>query len=261
LTVIRGTSVALPALFRPTPEAGKRFVEFFTANIRNANTRKAYARAAAEFAAWCEAAGLTELRDIEPVHVAAYVETLRQRLAAPSVKLHLAAIRMLFDWLVVGQVLAVNPASPVRGPKHVVRKGKTPVLAADEDPAARRPLDGCLSRPRFPANHTCASTPPREPLDCCVVAPPVPWQRSLRLRYSPPRRSVQRPQITTCPQFLCITCGQDRARGAAKRTKCAACIRSPTKRSPRRSSPVVRRCRAAWPRLLLPTARLHGLQP
>lgn len=138
LTVIRGTSIALPALFRPTPDAGKRFIEFFTANIRNANTRKAYARAAAEFAAWCEAAGLTELRDIEPVHVAAYVETLRQRLAAPSVKQHLAAIRMLFDWLVVGQVLAVNPASPVRGPKHVVRKGKTPVLAADE---ARALLD------------------------------------------------------------------------------------------------------------------------
>jgi site-specific recombinase XerD len=54
------------------------------------------------------------------------------------VKQHLAAIRMLFDWLVVGQVLATNPASSVRGPKHSVRKGKTPVLAADE---ARTLLD------------------------------------------------------------------------------------------------------------------------
>ena len=34
---------------------------------------------------------------------------------------------MLFDWLVIGQALAVNPAQAVRGPKHVVRRGKTPV--------------------------------------------------------------------------------------------------------------------------------------
>ncbi|SEP43848.1 tyrosine-type recombinase/integrase [Nitrosovibrio sp. Nv6] len=135
---LSGSTLALPALFAPTPDAGKRFIEFFTANIRNPNTRKAYARAAGEFAAWCETNGLTELRDIEPVHVAAYIESLQLRLAAPSVKQHLAAIRMLFDWLVIGQVLAVNPASSVRGPKHSVRKGKTPVLAADE---ARTLLD------------------------------------------------------------------------------------------------------------------------
>jgi site-specific recombinase XerD len=129
---------SLPALFAPTDQARRRTVEFFTANIRNPNTRKAYARAAAEFAAWCASADLHELQDIEPVHVAAYVETLQLRLAPPSVKLQLAAIRMLFDWLVVGQVVATNPASSVRGPKHSVRKGKTPVLAADE---ARTLLD------------------------------------------------------------------------------------------------------------------------
>lgn len=128
----------LPALFTPTPAAQRRYVEFFTANIRNPNTRKAYARAAAEFSTWCQAAGLTELRDIEPVHVAAYVETLQLRLSAPSVKQHLAALRMLFDWLVIGQVIAVNPASSVRGPRHSVKKGKTPVLGADE---ARALLD------------------------------------------------------------------------------------------------------------------------
>lgn len=131
-------SLELPALFAPDRDAAKRFVEFFTANIRNPNTRRAYARAAVEFAAWCEAGDLRELRDIEPVHVAAYIETLQLRLAAPSVKQHLAAIRMLFDWLVVGQVIAVNPASPVRGPKHSVRKGKTAVLSAEE---ARKLLD------------------------------------------------------------------------------------------------------------------------
>jgi site-specific recombinase XerD len=138
LTRLADPGPHLPALFAPDPEAAKRFVEFFTANIRNPNTRKAYARAAAEFAAWCEENDLREQRDIEPVHVAAYVETLQTRLAAPSVKQQLAAIRMLFDWLVVGQVLAVNPASAVRGPKHFVKKGKTPVLTAEE---ARALLD------------------------------------------------------------------------------------------------------------------------
>jgi integrase len=72
------------------------------------------------------------------MHVAAYIEMLQARLAAPSVKQHLAAIRMLFDWLVVGQVIAVNPASPVRGPRYSVKKGKTAVLSAEE---ARKLLD------------------------------------------------------------------------------------------------------------------------
>ncbi len=128
----------VPALFAPRPEAAKRFIEFFAAQIRNANTRKAYFRAVSRFAAWCQSNGLTELVDLEPVHVAAYVEQLGRRLAAPSVKQHLAAIRMLGDWLVVGQVIATNPAAPVRGPRHVVRKGKTAVLTAEE---ARTLLD------------------------------------------------------------------------------------------------------------------------
>lgn len=131
-------SLELPSLFAPDRDAAKRFVEFFTANIRNPNTRRAYARAAIQFAAWCEAGDLHELQEIEPVHVAAYIETIQRRLSAPSVKQHLAAIRMLFDWLVVGQVIAVNPASPVRGPKHSVKKGKTAVLSAEE---ARKLLD------------------------------------------------------------------------------------------------------------------------
>jgi site-specific recombinase XerC len=57
---------------------------------------------------------------------------------APTVKQQLAAVRHLFDWLVTGQVMPTNPAASVRGPAHSVRRGKTPVLAADE---ARRLLD------------------------------------------------------------------------------------------------------------------------
>jgi site-specific recombinase XerD len=137
VSVVSGAAM-LPKLFAPDPGAARRFIEFFTANIRNPNTRRAYARAAVEFAVWCEKNDLRALADIEPLHVAAYIETLQTRLAAPSVKQHLAAIRMLFDWLVVGQVVAVNPASPVRGPKYSVKKGKTAVLSAEE---ARKLLD------------------------------------------------------------------------------------------------------------------------
>ena len=75
---------------------------------------------------------------VEPFHVAAFIKQLQGKLSAPTVKQHLAALRMLFDWLVLGHVLEVNPAHGVRGPKHVVKKGKTPVLTADEARAARQ---------------------------------------------------------------------------------------------------------------------------
>jgi site-specific recombinase XerD len=115
-----------------------RFIEFFTANIRNRNTRRAYYNAARRFARWCESHGLGDLRQVLPLHVAAYIEEMQRTQSRPSVKQHLAAIRMLMDWLVVGQVMPSNPAAAVRGPRHQVRKGKTPVLSAEE---ARSLLD------------------------------------------------------------------------------------------------------------------------
>ena len=120
-----------PVLFAGSDETETRFWEFFTAHIRNPNTRMAYLMAAYRFADWCETGGLT-LKQIKPMVVAAYIEQLTKTYAAPTVKQHLAAIRMLFDWLVVGQVVPFNPASSVRGPKHVVKTGKTPVLTAGE---------------------------------------------------------------------------------------------------------------------------------
>ena len=129
----------LPApLFAPTPRAARRFVEFFTAQINNDHTRRAYLNATRRFAAWCDARGLHELAAVQPFHVAAFVKELQGSFAPPTVKQHLAALRMLFDWLVTGHVMEVNPAHAVRGPKYVVKKGKTPVLTADE---ARALLD------------------------------------------------------------------------------------------------------------------------
>src|SRR3954470_11967080 len=132
------TGPVVPALIADAGDgAAKRFFEFFTANIENANTRLAYAQAVAQFLRWCEERQLT-LRTIEPIAVAAYVQEMKGRLATPSVKQHLAAIRMLFDWLVTGQVVPLNPAASVKAPKHVVKKGKTPVLSAED---ARKLLD------------------------------------------------------------------------------------------------------------------------
>ncbi len=122
----------IPSLIADAGEqAARRYVDFFTANIRNPNTRRAYARACSRFFAWCEDRRLT-LPAIRPFDVATYIEALQQTHGAPGVKQQLAAVRMLFDWLIIGQIVPVNSASAVRGPKHVVKVGKTPVLEPAE---------------------------------------------------------------------------------------------------------------------------------
>ncbi len=133
LTLPGGWAVeGLPAIVeRAGPAAAERVVEFFTAQIRNANTRAAYAKAVTRFFTWCDERGF-ELDEISPVAVAAYVEELQGVYRAPTIKQHLAAIRRLFDWLVVGQVVPWNPTAAVRGPTHVVKRGKTPVLQPGE---------------------------------------------------------------------------------------------------------------------------------
>jgi site-specific recombinase XerD len=131
-SALRSTLVVPAAIAHAGDHATRRFLEFFAAQIRNKNTRMAYYRAVCSFFAWVDQHRIGELADIEPVHVAAYIEGLQATAAKPTVKQHLAAIRMLFDWLIIGQVLAVNPAHAVRGPKHVVRRGKTPVLTEEQ---------------------------------------------------------------------------------------------------------------------------------
>ena len=138
ITTSGGAEIVLPQVIVDAgPQVTARFLEFFAGRIANARTRAAYGRAVGQFLGWCEARGLG-LRDISPLHVAAYIRTHPG--SAPTLKQHLAAIRMLGDWLVVSQVLPVNPAAAVRGPKHVVTKGATPVLS----PAEARKLLGSI---------------------------------------------------------------------------------------------------------------------
>mgnify|MGYP000925866229 CR=1 FL=1 len=127
-----------PVISRAGERASNRFIEFFTANIRNRNTRAAYAHAVSAFFLWMENRNL-RLEAVSPVVVAAYVE--QHRGADPSRKLALAAIRMLFDYLVTGGILPMNPASSVKGPKHSSKRGKTPVLDQDQARALFESID------------------------------------------------------------------------------------------------------------------------
>jgi hypothetical protein len=92
-----------------------RYIDFFTSNIRNPNTRRAYARACQTFFAWCDERGLG-LTTIRPYDVATYIESRGLTHSAPDVKQQLAAVRMLFDWLITGQVVPHNPPPPCAGP-------------------------------------------------------------------------------------------------------------------------------------------------
>lgn len=131
--LVKLTPTALPDLVRAAgPRAETRFMEFFLSHHHNANTRKAYGIVVREFLTWCQGGGVTGLGDVQSLHVALYINELRATKSAPTVKQHLAAIRALYDWLVVGQVVPANPAASVRGPTHSVKRGKTPVLEPTE---------------------------------------------------------------------------------------------------------------------------------
>ena len=124
---------ALPAIITAAGDRAElRYLEFFAATIRNPNTRRAYSRAVSDFLEWCAGYGVPSIADVQPLHVATWVEQQTKTHAAPTVKQRLAAVRQLFDWLVTGQIVPVNPTASVRGPSHSVKRGKTPVLAPEE---------------------------------------------------------------------------------------------------------------------------------
>src|SRR3954464_12337341 len=89
--LVEASGGTIPALVAAAGEdAVTRYAEFFTANIRNKNTRRAYFRNAPLFLRWCEERDIRDLKLIRPVVVAAYIEALQASLSKPSVKQHLA---------------------------------------------------------------------------------------------------------------------------------------------------------------------------
>lgn len=93
---------ALSSALMAPDQVRLRFLNFFTANIRNSNKRKAYARAAGDFLRWREQTGVAGLRTVHPTHVAAWIEELSQIPSVPIVKLRRADIRHVFDWMETG---------------------------------------------------------------------------------------------------------------------------------------------------------------
>ncbi len=93
--IVVASPSALPSLFTARPEARKRLRDFFSSHIRNRNTRRAYMEAVRQFAAFCAELGIAELEQVEPVHVAAFVERQLETNSRPTVKQRLAALRML----------------------------------------------------------------------------------------------------------------------------------------------------------------------
>jgi len=102
MTLILSIPTSLPSVFTAQPQAKKRMRDFFSSHIRNKNTRRAYLEAVKQFSAFCALHGIEDLVQVEPVHVAAFVEDQLREHSKPTVKQRLATLRMLFDWMVVG---------------------------------------------------------------------------------------------------------------------------------------------------------------
>ncbi len=87
-------TACLPSLVTAAgDQASLRFLEFFAGTIRNAHTRRAYARALGAFLTWCEETGVPSIAAVQPLHVATWIEMQTRDRAAPSVKQQLAAVR------------------------------------------------------------------------------------------------------------------------------------------------------------------------
>jgi integrase/recombinase XerD len=130
IPAIRSSEFPVPAIIAAAGDkASEHFLEFFAATIRNKNTRAAYVQAIAQFCRWCEEHDL-RLATIRPLHVSAYIEA--KKLTAPSIKQHLAALRGLFNWLVIKQVVPENPAMFVKGPRFSRQVGITPIMEAEQ---------------------------------------------------------------------------------------------------------------------------------
>ena len=207
------------ALFSPTERAERRFWEFFTAHIRNTNTRLAYLAAVRRFAQWCERRGLA-LHQVEPMIVAAYVEELKTRALAPaSVKQHLAALRMLFRLARRRPGPALQPRELGARPEARRQDRQDPGALREGDagtPRRHRRLHGCRpSRPRHPRR---AGLERRGLAACCrllhpgptVVLPSPREGRALQRRPRPPHsasfRRITLPCAASFAQLFAARC-------------------------------------------------------
>ena len=155
----------LPALVADAGGAARfAWDEFFSGQIRNPHTRRAYSHAVRQFLAWAEGQGV-ELVRITPGLVGQYLDQLTngdppRPLGIPTKKLHLAALRQFFDALVLRHVVVLNPAASVRGARYQVVEGKTPEIAIDQARTLLQLLDRRIDDARQAAQQPAAQAKP-----------------------------------------------------------------------------------------------------
>jgi integrase/recombinase XerD len=149
LVPIRPGLIASQRLPASVANAGKpasiAWDEYFSAHVRNSCTRAAYLHAIRRFLAWLP--GEIALHEITPGMIGRYFTEHR---GSPSTrKLHLSAIRGLFDLLVTRHVMVLNPALSVRGERYSVIEGKTPEIPVEQARALLRsiPVEREISDP------------------------------------------------------------------------------------------------------------------
>ncbi len=154
---------ALPSLPSPAPAlvaaAGNAgtfaWEEFFAAHIRNPHTRAAYLHAARRFFDWL-GLRVSSLPEITPGLVGAYFN--QHKGSIPTRKLHLAALRSLFDLFVTRHLMVINPAASVRGERYQAIEGKTPEILGGQVRALFASIK--ISRPQ--RQQSLQGSPPEE---------------------------------------------------------------------------------------------------
>ncbi|CAN5601025.1 tyrosine-type recombinase/integrase [soil metagenome] len=121
-----------PSIFTCCPATRTSMREFFSSHLRCSNTRRAYREAVRQFSSFCTECNIEDLGQVQTSHIRAFMDWQRRFHSEATIRQRLSALRTLFDWMVVSQILSLNPAQAVRGPKHRRSRKIAPVLRADE---------------------------------------------------------------------------------------------------------------------------------
>lgn len=133
------TDIWMPQSIKAHGAAGRfAWEEFFSGRIRNLHTRRAYLHAVRVFLDWCQLHEV-DLLGITPGMIGRYFDLHTG--CPPTKKLHMSAIRGLFDVLVQRHVVVLNPALSVRTERFSAIEGKTPEVTVEQARRLRDSID------------------------------------------------------------------------------------------------------------------------
>jgi hypothetical protein len=108
-------------------KTAETFLELLGARVRNPNTRSPYRVAWRSFLVFCSARRL-ELESVKAYHVGAWLD--QHPGSRSTQRQHLAAVRLLFDSLMMRGIVEYNPAARARPPRLVRESSHTAVFEA-----------------------------------------------------------------------------------------------------------------------------------